>query len=99
MFVAMLTVDMPDDVLIVMSGVVVDWLMSVLTRTKPGVLTNIAVAVVDVNANVFTLVMTAFGFMSDPFDVISCCAAFDCRPIAALDSGCVLQAWMPSYHV
>ena len=29
----------------------------------------------------------------------SCGAAFDCRPMAALDCAHVLQARMPSYHV
>ena len=40
-----------------------------------------------------TLVMTA------PSEGFGCGAAFDCRPMAALNCDPVLQAWMPPYQV
>ena len=53
---------------------------------------------VDVNVNVFA-VMTVKFVMPVPSGEFSCWAAFDCRPIAALDCCRVLQARIPSYHV
>ena len=85
----------------VMSDVAVDLLMD----TLDGVLTVVLIvglpgigagALVDVNVNVFT------GLMSVKFALPAlfiCCSAFDCGPMPALDCPRVLQAWMPSYHV
>ena len=56
--------------------------------------------VTDTGADVLADVMTALEFaISQPFQEFSCWAAFDCCPLALLDSGGVLQAWMPSNHV
>ena len=85
----------------VMSDVAVDLLMDtldgVLTAVLIGGLPGIgAGALVDVNVNVFT------GLMSVKFALPAlfiCCSAFDCGPMPALDCPRVLQAWMPSYHV
>ena len=84
--------------IIIVSDVAVDLLMGALTGILRDVLTNIDV---DVNANVFTGVVSAFGvFMPNPLEGFRCWAALDCRLMAAaLDCASVLQAWMPSYHV
>ena len=71
----------------------------VLTGVIVGVLTTIdaAAVLVGVNVNVFAGAMTAFEFaMPGP---LGCSAAFDCRPMTALDCDSVLHAWIPSYHV
>ena len=86
---------------IVASGVAVDMLMDSLTDKIFGVLTIIDVEVlVDVNANVFAGVMTAFEFAM-PYAIAGfrCGAACDRRPMADLDCGSVLHDRMPSYHV
>ena len=58
-FVEVLTVDMRVGVVIIVSNVTVDLLADIMI----GVLTNVGVdALLYVNANVFTDVMTAFGF-------------------------------------
>ena len=55
---------------------------------------------VDVNANMLTRVMAARFVMPELLEVYRCCcAAFACRPMAALNRGRVLQAWRPAYHV
>ena len=53
----------------------------------------------DVNENAFAGVTTAKFNMPAPLEGLNCRAAFDCRPIAALDCASVLQAWIPLYHV
>ena len=88
--------------LIIVSDMAVDLLTDVLGDIIRGVLTNIDadVLVVDLNANVFAGVMTAFEFaMPCPLEECRCWAAFDCRPLVALDWDSVLQARMPPYHV
>ena len=59
------------------------------------ILNNIDVDVlVDVDLNVFVVVMSDFECVMRPLE------EFDCRrPINALDCARVLQARMPSYHV
>ena len=97
----MLTVGIRVDAVIIVSNVAVELLMNAVTDIIRGVLSNIDVDVlVDVNVNMFAVSMAAFEFvMSDPLEEFRCSAAFDCRPMAALDCVSVLQAWMPSYHV
>ena len=99
--VEVLTVDMRVDVLIVVSDVAVDLLMDALTDITLSVMTDIDVGVlVDVNVNVCAGEMIAFDFaISSPLEKFRRRAAFDCRPMAALDCIGVLHAWMPSYHV
>ena len=67
----MLTVEVRVEVLIIVSDMAVDLLTDVLGDIIRGVLTNIDadVLVVDLNANVFAGVMTAFEFAtSGPFE-------------------------------
>ena len=54
---------------------------------------------VDVNGNAFAGVIAVTFNMPAPLEGLNCRAAFDCRPIAALDCASVLQAWIPLYHV
>ena len=101
----MLTVEVRNEVLIVVSDVAVDVLMDafagVLAAIRIGVLSAIDIAVLaDVNViNVFTGVMTVKFAMSAPSKGFKCWAAFDCRRTAVLNCDRVLQALMPSYHV
>ena len=96
-FVEVLIVNEP----IIVSSVAVNLLMDALISMMLDVLTSIDVGVlVDLNVNVLPRAMTAFEFaVPEPFEGFRCCAAFDCRPMAALDCVSVLQAWMPSYQV
>ena len=89
------------DVIIIVSDMAVVLLMDVLTGIMRGLRTNIDVGVlVDVNVNVCAGEMIAFDFaISSPLEKFRRRAAFDCRPMAALDCIGVLHAWMPSYHV
>ena len=94
-FVKVLTVDIRVDGSIIESGAAVDLLMDVMAAIILGVRTNIGVSMlVDLNVNAFAGVMTAFGFaMPGPPEEFRCCwAAFDCRPMAALNCDHVLQA-------
>ena len=84
----------------VLADVPVDMLMDVLTSMVLGVLPGIVADVLMyVNVNVFAGAITAEFAMPAPLEVSNCCAAFDCRPMAALGRPSVLQASMPSYHV
>ena len=58
------------DVLITVSDVAVDLLMDALTRMMLGALTNIGV---DVNVNVFAVVMTSFEFVLPAPSEEFCC--------------------------
>ena len=100
-FLEGLTVGMRVEVLISLSEMTVDLLMDATNDTILCVASNVGVEVlVDINANAFTDDMTAFEFdMPGPFEAFRCVAAFDCRPIAALDCDSVLQVRMPSNHV
>ena len=74
--------------LITVSGVAVDLLMDALTDiihgVMHGVMINIDVDVlVEVTINVFAGIMTAFEL--GPLEEFRCWAAFDCRPMTALD--------------
>ena len=79
---------------IIVSGMAVGLLIDTLTDIILGVLTNTGVDImVDVNVNVFVSVITAFEFATpDPCEEFRCSAAFDCRPMTALDIPSVLQA-------
>ena len=70
----------------------VDVSVDLLTCIISGVVTNI-----DIDMLVVT-VFTEFD-ASRPLDEYCSCAAFDCRPMAALGCASVSQALMPSYHV
>ena len=89
----------------VLSDGVVDLWMDTLAGSMFGVviisgLSGIGVDVlVDVNVNVFAGVMTVKFAMPTPLEGFGCRAAFDCRPMAALNCDHVLQAWMPPYQV
>ena len=88
----LLTVDMSVGVLIIVFNVAVDLLMDGLTAIVLDGLTNSDAGVlVGVNIDISPGVMTGFE--------IAMPAAFDSRPMAALDCDSVLQVWMPSYHV
>ena len=81
--------------------VVVDVLVDALANVMIGVLPAIGVDVLaDLNVKFLAVVMTVLEFtMPTSLEEFGCWAAFDCRPIVALDCVSVLQAWMPSYHV
>ena len=92
-FAEVLTRDMRVDALSIDSDLAVELLMDAMT----GVLTNIGFVDVlfGVNVRVFAGVMAAFEFaMPDPSEEFRCCwAAFDCRPMFALDcANAFLQA-------
>lgn len=78
----------------------VDMLMDALTDMMLGILPASDVDVLmDVNVNAFSGAITVEFAMPAPLEVFNCSAAFDCRPMTALDRPSVLQTWMPSYHV
>ena len=85
--------------LIIVSGVAVDLLRDAFNGRIREVLTTDIGA--DANVSVFAALIITFEFdmPKTTSEEFCCCAAFDCRPMAALDRGGVLQAWMPSYHV
>ena len=73
-------------------------------NTFAGVLTVVVISGLpgmdfDVLVDVFAGVMTVKFVMPAPLEGLSCGAAFDCRPMAALNCDHVLQAWMPPYQV
>ena len=81
----------------VMSGAEVELLMDefagVLTGIILGGLSGAGIdALVDVSVNVFAGVATVRFGISAPLERFSCRAAFECRPMAALDCARVLQA-------
>ena len=81
-------------VVVVVMGVLVlvEVIGTVLVEVVETILVEVVVARVGVMAEVkFATPAVAGGF--------SRCAAFDCRPMAALNRDRVLQARMPSYHV
>ena len=91
-FVEVFVVDVAVGVMFIVSDVAVDLLMNALTESIRGVLTDIDVGVlVDVNVNDFVI--------PGPLDEFCCSAAFERRPMGALDCDSVLQAWMPSYQL
>ena len=69
----------------VLSDVMIDALTEVLNGIDVGMLTDF---------NAFAAVVTAL-----EFDMPTPWTAFGCWPMALLDCGRVLQAWMPSNHV
>ena len=73
-------IDMP-------SGLVVALCIDASAGVVVGALAGIGIKVLsDVSANSFAVVMTALEFpVSTPSEELSCCAAFDCRPLALLD--------------
>ena len=73
-------IDMP-------SGLVVALCIDASAGVVVGALAGIGIKVLsDVSANSFAVVMTALRFpVSTPLEELSCCAAFDCRPLALLD--------------
>ena len=84
----------------VLTDVAADMLMDALTDMILGVLPAIGVDVLmDVNVNAVAGAITVEFAMPAPLEAFNCSAAFDCRPMTALDRNRVLQAWIPSYHV
>ena len=85
----------------VMSGVVADALLNMLTGTIIGCVSDIGVEVLaDVNANVFAAVITTLEFaVPMPSEECWCCLPFDCWSRTAFNCNRVLQVCMPSYHV
>ena len=81
--------------------VLIDALAGVLSGKIIGVVTGVGVDVLaNVKVNVLVAVMTVLGFaMPAPLYEFSCCAVFDCWPMALSNFASGLQAWMPSYHV
>ena len=100
-FGEVLTIDMRVDVLTIMSDVTVNLLIDALADIMLGVLANAGAGLLaDPNVNVFAGTTAAFELgMPCPLEGFRCWAAFDCRPMAALDCDNDLQTWMPSYHV
>ena len=75
---------------------VVDALIDALIEIIMGFLSGIGVAVLtDANVNVFASEVA----VPAPLEGFCGRAAFECRPMADLDCGSVLQDRMPSYHV
>ena len=75
------------------------WVIMVVV-TKALVWDREVVNIIDMLADVTTIVVTAFEFgMPASLYEFSCCAVFDCWPMALLNCARALQAWMPSYHV
>ena len=97
-FAEVFAVGMRDGVLIAAS---IDFLMAALADIILGPLTNFdAATLVGVTANAFVAIVAAFEFaMPGPRETVRCWAAFNCWPMPSLDSGSVVQARMPSYHV
>ena len=76
----------------VLTDVAADMLMNALTDMILGILPAIGVdALMDVNVNAFAGVITVEFVMPAPLEVFNCSAAFDCRPMTALDRPSFLQ--------
>ena len=79
-----------------------DVLIDVIASTVNGIVTNIG-AVADLNANKWERevpVLDPMALRSSSRELLLSCWTPNRRwPIAAVLSGCALQAWMPSYHV
>ena len=87
---------LPDGAVDLPMNTVAGVLIIVLISGLPDVVIDV---LVDVTVNVFAGVMTVNFVMPAPLEGLSCGAAFDCRPMAALNCDDVLQAWMPPYQV
>ena len=90
------------------SGVIVELFMDVLAGLELVILPAIDIEVLaGVTSNAFEVRMTPLEFLastpleefSRPLALLDCATPFDCRPLALLDCACVLQTWIPSYHV
>ena len=76
----------------VLSDVAADMLMDAFVDMILGVFPAIGVDVLmDVNVNAFAGAITVEFVMPAPLEVFNCSAAFDCRPMTALDRPSFLQ--------
>ena len=81
----------------------------ILGETAASVMLKAGLAVIDTSVEILTfdlltdaLAVIIRGVLTNEFAMpgpLGCSAAFDCRPMTALNRDCVLQARMPSYHV